>query len=190
MDKLVAAIAVAVACFVALPALGVLLSRHPVVRRTLGALLLAAYTCAYTVFTFYGRTATPTASIELQPLWSWRASLTLAGGSLAIENPGMLLEIVLNVLLYLPLGCLLPLVLDGSAAGGAAAPHEWASAGNVAAAALACSVLTELAQALLHIGLCELDDVLHNTLGALVGFALYRAVEYALRCAMGERRTR
>lgn len=176
MDKLVAAMAVAVACSVALPALATLLARHPNVRRALGVVLLVAYSCAYTVFTFYGRTAAPTASFNLQPLWSWRASLTLAGGSLGVERPDLLLEIALNILLYLPLGCLLPLVLDGPAAS-----RPRATAADVLAVALACSVLTELAQAFLHVGLCELDDVLHNTFGALVGYVLYRTVAFALQ---------
>ena len=47
---------------------------------------------------------------------------------------------------------------------------------------ISCSI--EGLQLWLQGGLCELDDVFHNTLGAIVGYGLYRVMASALRRSM------
>ena len=167
-------------------------------RRALGVAALMLYACAYFVFTFYGRAAGASASIDLRPFWSWRASLSLDGFVVRVERPDLLLEIVLNFLLYVPLGCLLPVALDAGGAprrGGRGLDGPCGdlgtrggvrcAAGEVVLVSLVLSVSTELAQALLRMGLCELDDVFGNVVGALVGYMTYRLGERVIARAMG-----
>ena len=66
---------------------------------------------------------------------------------------------VLNILMFVPLGCLLPLITKK------ARPYKrlfWIP--------LALSILIELCQYLFHIGVCDVDDVILNLAGASLGF--------------------
>ena len=65
--------------------------------------------------------------------------------------------ILLNILLYYPLGFLLPMLFPKL--------KLW----HGVLIGLLCSVATEAAQYLLAIGWCEMDDLLHNTLGTFIG---------------------
>ena len=68
-------------------------------------------------------------------------------------------EVLLNVLLYMPMGYLLPFVFK---------PMRY----SVAACTLVgfiCSCATEYAQYVWHIGYCQVDDVINNTLGCFAG---------------------
>ena len=69
---------------------------------------------------------------------------------------------LLNVVLFLPLGFLLPLLWPKQA-------KLW----KILLTGVAFSLLIELSQ-LLNIRNSDIDDLLLNTLGAVVGFALYR----------------
>lgn len=71
---------------------------------------------------------------------------------------------LLNVVLFVPLGFLLPLIWPRQ--------HRfW----RVLLAGIAFSLLIELSQ-LLNLRSTDIDDLLLNTIGAAIGFALYRAV--------------
>ena len=100
-----------------------------------------------------------------------------------VQDAGLLEQIVLNYLLFVPLGCLLPFawperyVGDGAARGVA----------RVALVAAACSLCVELAQLVLRVGLFELDDVLNNALGAVMGYVLYRLAERTAKLVRGRR---
>ena len=69
---------------------------------------------------------------------------------------------MLNVVLFLPLGFLLPLLWPKQ-------DRFW----KILLAGVAFSLLIELSQ-LLNIRNSDIDDLLLNTLGAVIGFALYR----------------
>ena len=70
--------------------------------------------------------------------------------------------IVLNILLYLPMGYLLTMLFPRRRA--------W----QIILVGCLCSVATEVAQYVLAIGWCEMDDLLHNTLGTALGVQLLR----------------
>ena len=72
-------------------------------------------------------------------------------GSLPISG------IILNILLYLPLGYLLATLFP--------ALRNW----QILLIGCLCSVATELVQFGLEMGYCETDDVLYNTLGTAIG---------------------
>lgn len=54
--------------------------------------------------------------------------------------------------------------------------------------ALFTSVLIEFTQYVFNLGWCEIDDVVSNTLGALIGFRLWIVLEKIYRKYRGERR--
>lgn len=81
----------------------------------------------------------------------------------------------LNVLLFMPLGVLLPLLC-----------LWWARLHRVAAAGLFLSLLIEVSQ-LLNNRSTDVDDLLMNTLGAVLGFMLFRVIYR--RCAQDSTET-
>ena len=141
-------------------------------RRALGVAMLLAYACVCARLTLVGRRVGAGPQANLQPLWSYRAALMWEGHRLRVQDAGLLEQIVLNYLLVVPLGCLLPFtwperyVGDGVGRGVA----------RVALVAATCSLSVELAQLVLRVGLFELDDVLGNALGAVLGYALSRTI--------------
>ena len=150
-------------------------------RRALGVALLVVYACAYVRLTLVGRRVGAGPQANFQLFWSYRAALMREGCWLRVQNAGMLQQIVLNYLLFVPLGCLLPFtwperyVEDGVARGVARMPLV----------AAACSLCVELSQLVLRVGLFELDDVLGNALGAVLGYVLYRLAWRVARTALG-----
>ena len=102
------------------------------------------------------------------PSLVWQA---LSGGSWQVLG---------NVLLYLPLGLLLPLV------------WKRASWWRVTAAGLALSLVTELIQPVVGRSF-DVDDLIANTLGALAGYGVFALVRLGApravaRCRSGARR--
>lgn len=89
-------------------------------------------------------------SCELVPFWSY--------GAIARGVPGMLREAVLNCIMLLPAGVLLPIIWGR--------PLRW-HRGLLFGAV--CSGCIEIAQLVSCRGLCETDDVIHNSIGCMVG---------------------
>lgn len=92
-----------------------------------------------------------TTRIELMPFWNYQDVL-FSG------KPMRYWEVILNIALYSPIGFLLGCFYK-----------------RILPAILICvllSVITEVLQYVLHRGLCETDDVIHNTLGGMLGWTL------------------
>ena len=70
---------------------------------------------------------------------------------------------VLNVVLFLPLGILLPVVFP-----------KFRKFGWMLAAGIGFSLLIETVQLVGRVGIFETDDLLFNTVGAVIGFLLYK----------------
>ena len=68
----------------------------------------------------------------------------------------------MNIVVFVPLGVLL------------AIPYKDIKLSSVFVLSVLSSILIEVLQFVLKRGFAEIDDVLHNTLGALLGFGLYR----------------
>ncbi len=116
--------------------------------------LTVAYLAVVFASTVFTRNPTAEATYELQLFWSWRKAF-LEHSAAALE------EIVLNVLLLMPLGMVLPLLFRARIR-----PLFGLMSG------LAVSVVIELSQLILHRGLFEWDDMVHNALGSLLGCIL------------------
>ena len=97
---------------------------------------------------------------ELQIFWSWTKVLR-------DQNRGMLLEILLNCLLLFPAGLLLPLV--------------WGRERKIRYGLLwgaLISLIIEGCQLLFHRGLFEWDDIIHNSLGCMLGCAIMNVIRW------------
>ena len=102
---------------------------------------------ASTVFT---RAPNSIRTYELTPFWSWWEA--------ASGNLGLLREIVLNMILFLPIGILLPFVF------GKKILLRYALL-----AGISFSFIVECSQLLFCRGLFEWDDIIDNSIGAIIG---------------------
>lgn len=97
---------------------------------------------------------------ELELFWSWKEALGMGEGG-SSTSASYLEEIILNVILLMPAGFLLPFVVGR--------PLRWRF-GLLAGAMLSGCI--EGLQLLLCRGLFEFDDILHNSAGCMIGCIL------------------
>ena len=119
------------------------------------AFLLVEYIALLMYFTVFCRRATGIHEWKLIPLWSYRAidqGITV-----------LLHEVVMNVAVFVPIGVLLGQIFKDMV--------WW----KVLIPGVCVSVIIELLQLILMRGLCETDDVLHNTLGCLIGIGIVQS---------------
>lgn len=76
----------------------------------------------------------------------------------------LLLQCLLNVILFIPFGLLLNAILKPKSMVG------------IVIFAFLLSFVIEILQALTHRGLCEIDDIVHNTVGAWLGCLLFKKI--------------
>lgn len=88
---------------------------------------------------------------ELMPLWSWRAIIRY-------HDWGLLKEDLLNCILLLPAGALLPVIANRKV--------KWYQA---LLFGVLISAVIETSQLVFMRGLFEWDDIIHNGLGCMVG---------------------
>jgi len=74
-----------------------------------------------------------------------------------MKDASSIVGLILNILLYYPLGYLLPILFPKI------------KPKHVILIGCLCSIATEATQYLLKMGWCETDDVIHNTLGTAIG---------------------
>lgn len=94
---------------------------------------------------------------ELLPFWSY-ASIQEGRENLIAEN-------IMNIAVFIPLGLLFALASE---------KITWK---HVAICGMAVSVSIEVMQYIFKRGFSEVDDVIHNTLGCLVGYGIYLIVK-------------
>lgn len=131
----------------------------------------AVYCAGNLYFTLLSRTPGTQSNVSLIPFATYfrmfevqEETAEAAAGFAAwfLKDTGPVTGIVLNVLLYVPLGYLALSLFPGL--------KPW----QAIVIGLGCSVATELAQWLFKMGWCEVDDVMHNTLGAALGVWAWR----------------
>ena len=123
-----------------------------------GAAVLALILFLGVVFASTVFTRTPTVRrYELIPCWSWYEVIVN-------HSQGLLIENLLNMILLLPVGILLPMILDSRLR-----PSMVFLIGMVISAAI------ELSQLIFQRGLFEWDDMLHNGFGCMLGCLVMNA---------------
>ncbi len=125
--------------------------------------LLAIYLLVYVYLTFLCRRPTRQPEIDLTPFWSYREAIQFS--PFTIKRLGLAREILLNILLTVPLGLLLPLLFYRR-------KHPYLL---TLLLTLVLSLLTETLQYFFHLGFCETDDVFNNLLGGLLGITILSA---------------
>lgn len=100
----------------------------------------------------FSRTANSEMNVNLQPFWTEIA--ILSGETKYIKT------LLQNLLMLVPYGALLPVVRNVSLV-------------KVVFTGSLISVTIEILQLVTRTGLCELDDVIHNTLGVVIGYGIF-----------------
>ena len=123
-------------------------------KNSFALVFLAASIALVLWFTLFSRIGSDTRN-AYPPLWSYRA---IASGSQRI-----LFEVIGNVLLFTPIGIVAVLILHFSI---------W----QTIAMGFSISLLIECSQWIFWLGAFEIDDLLHNTVGAVLGAALVKKI--------------
>ncbi|MGN0779012.1 MAG: VanZ family protein [Aristaeellaceae bacterium] len=146
---------VVLAMVLMLPVISHRLRRYPRLLRWLNDGLLAVYLLANLYLTLLSRSMGPYHRMELTPLWSYTAAYY---GDMELKE-----EVILNILLYIPLGYLLHYAFPRL---------KW---WMIVVTGFLLSGLTESIQLFFKLGLCEVDDLISNTMGTVIGVGAYRA---------------
>ncbi|MGN1419420.1 MAG: VanZ family protein [Acutalibacteraceae bacterium] len=93
----------------------------------------------------------------LAPLLSYRQYITWYGGI------DVFAQDIENIMIFVPIGFSLPFVLG----------EKCSSFVSVGSLGFLLSLFAEVSQLIFKLGVCETDDVLNNTIGAVVGFGIY-----------------
>ncbi len=131
----------------------------------------AVYVLGNLYFTILSRIAGSGTHVDLRPFGSYLRMfesieedfVNVSGfAALFLSDISFLTGMLLNILLYYPLGYLLTILFPKLRA--------W----QIILIGCAASLATELTQYFLRMGWCEMDDLLHNTLGTAVGLWVRR----------------
>lgn len=110
-----------------------------------------------------------TRKYQLEVFWSWKEIIHPIGRLGSASKYDLLLENLLNIVMLLPLGLCLPLAYDKSI--------TWKK-GLLIGICISFSI--ELLQLILCRGLFEFDDIIHNSLGFLIGILISNRI--MLKC--------
>lgn len=116
--------------------------------------LLIAYMFLIFSYTILKRTPGEELRYGMEPFWSYKA--VFAGGFSPVSRKTLFIQILANVIMYVPVG-----FLAGRQIG-------WKSI----VMGFGYSLFIELIQLLTGRGLFEFDDILHNSVGAAIGFGI------------------
>ncbi|MDD3337001.1 MAG: VanZ family protein [Eubacteriales bacterium] len=199
MDQVTGITVFVIAFALFLPVLSSWLSSYPRLLRIAKYVIFGVYVLANLYETLLFRAFNDANAVKLEVLWSYREALTvqndygsgligllqaaLAGENLGltIASTGLLKQIILNILLYVPLGYLLPFTWnrlskpikeENAEARSFLKRFPW----RVPLIGFLASCATELTQLIFRIGWFEFDDILNNTMGCFLGCLLYLMV--------------
>ncbi|NLD88436.1 MAG: VanZ family protein [Clostridiales bacterium] len=111
----------------------------------------------------FARAISDNVQYNLTPLWSY--PVIVAGGS---RGRRVLAQVVMNIVMGIPIGVLLPCALKTRFL-------------RTVLCGFLFSVLIEILQFFTHTGLCEVDDIMHNTLGTVLGYSLFAVIHFIRR---------
>lgn len=125
-------------------------------RYSMGVLLIEYISLIYCSTVFF-RITCSSVQYDYMPFWSYQAYFDG-------REPNALIENMMNILVFVPIGLLLGHLIKNK------------TFVRVAIMGVCISIGIELLQLILKKGFSELDDIMHNTLGCLIGFWLYKIV--------------
>lgn len=192
MDQITSISLFVLAFALCLPLISYLLAHRPKILSAAKYAILAVYVLANLYETILFRTIRPEMTAEWVPFWSYREAMSFTGGPFAaikalvnsgfqegivITDSELFEEIILNILLYVPLGYLLPFTWPKLLKNRQDRYSPW----KVLLIGFGCSALTESTQLIFRIGFFEIDDMINNTLGCLLGWFLYLLIQRGSR---------
>lgn len=133
-------------------------------RRTV-EVLFAFYIIAVLTITLFVRTYGVGARTMLNPLIKYKTlgkEFAKNGWMCFLTQKGFFTEIILNILLFVPLGFLVPIMRESFR-------RSW----KVLLLGLGFSMFIECTQLVLHMGCFDTADLIHNTAGAGIGFFVW-----------------
>lgn len=128
-------------------------------QEILCGLILSVYLTVLLGGTLLNRAPGREYTMELVLFWSYHRAIVT-------RSAALFWQIVYNVIVFIPWGILFSV--------------KWPRMKNIrwiAGSAMIFSFLIEVAQLVFKLGLFEFDDVFHNTLGALIGYGIWRGGE-------------
>ena len=125
------------------------------IRCVLGLLLIEYVLLIYCSTVFFRNTGE--LQYDFMPFWSYRDYFKGVDRTLLAEN-------IMNVVVFVPVGLL---------AGAVFRSMSWK---KVLVIGMCLSVGIEALQLVFRKGFSEFDDVIHNTLGCLIGYGMYKAI--------------
>lgn len=136
-------------------------------------IISAIYIVAVIYFAFLIREPTPIYHYSIKLFGAARKGLEFGGGilegiltgTIKVVNWTSLEGIILNILLFIPFGYLLPLLWSK-------ADRWW----RVTLFGFFASLIIELLQLITRLGYADVDDLINNTFGALIGWCCYRCL--------------
>jgi glycopeptide antibiotics resistance protein len=97
----------------------------------------------------------------MTPFWSYTEIIN--------GKQNLIPEILMNVVVFAPVGLFLGFTFS---------ELKWK---GILVVAVCISLLIEILQFILHRGFSELDDVMHNTIGCLLGYGAYKLARYGFK---------
>ena len=139
--------------------LWVVLRRTNITKRVAFTILIP-YLFLVVASTIITRRVRDDAHVILKPFWTIQTILT--GGQ---QKAWLLKEVILNILMLLPVGLLAP------------ALFEKRKLGKTMLLGCGISASIEISQLITHRGYSEVDDIIYNMLGVLIGFGIYCVIK-------------
>ena len=124
-------------------------------------LLLVEYVFLLFCSTVIFRTPGETRHYDFHPFWSY-------------DRPELLIENIMNVVVFVPVGFLLGVRIQDSS-------FTIRKALLVALMGCGISVLIEALQFFFMRGFSEVDDVMHNTVGCILGYMMVRGLRFSMK---------
>ena len=119
--------------------------------------VLFALSCLFFVYLAVFRRYAHDVQPEFTPFWSYRAVIS---GNYGID---VFAQIIENIVIFIPIGFFLPFLLG----------EKRSSFFSVGVFVFLLSLFAELCQLIFRLGVCETDDLINNTAGAVVGFGIW-----------------
>ena len=129
-------------------------------RRYIAGLLLVGYSFLIYCSTVIYREVLQERVGDLMPFWSYRAIMD--------GKEQYLAENIMNVVVFVPVGILFGIAMRSR--------NVWAAL----LVGVGLSVGIEVLQFVFKKGFAEIDDIMHNTLGCIMGFGFYAIIRYGL----------
>jgi len=144
-------------------------------------LIAVSFVTAVVFLAIVSRQPGETARLNMEPFFALKRAIVInTGGSfpwVTVKSKILLMDIILNVLLFVPFGFIIPCLSKKLA-------HWWAAI----PLGLLFSMCIEFTQYSAKLGTADVDDVINNTLGAAIGWLLYLAFLKKVRWSKPKRK--